>query len=325
MAKSFLKIDPHVHFRDQKETYKETISHGLDLAKSQGVEIVFDMPNTKPALLGERELEERLKLVSKKGRGRYFLYLGITPKEKQIEEVVFCYRKYREVIGFKMYAGESVGNLGVALPKDQEKVYRVLSKLNYKGVIAVHCEKKDYFKNNLFNPQNPISHFYSRPKEAEIEAIKDQTRLVKKANFKGHLHIVHVSTAESVELIDKARKEISISCAVTPHHILWTKDKLKEKNGLLFKINPPLRERKDVEKLKKFLKEGKIDWIETDHAPHQIAEKLFPPYLSGFPSLCLYKEFIEDFLPKIGLSQNEIKKLAFENIYKIFKNKLTKL
>jgi len=325
MPRNFPKIDPHVHFRDQREAYKETISHGLDLAKSQGVEIVFDMPNTKPALLGKKELEERLKLVPKKEKGRYFLYLGITPKEKQIKEAVFCYRKYREVIGFKMYAGESVGSLGVVLLKDQEKVYNVLSKLNYKGVIAVHCEKKEYFKKNLFNPKNPISHFYSRPKGAEIEAIKDQIKLAKKANFKGHLHIVHVSTAESVEIIDKVRKEISISCAVTPHHILWTKDKLKEKNGLLYKINPPLRERKDIEKLREFLKEGKIDWIETDHAPHQIGEKFFPPYLSGFPSLYLYREFTEDFLPQIGLSQNEIKKLTFENIYKVFKNKLTKL
>ena len=215
--------------------------------------------------------------------------------------------------------------LHIVLPKDQEKVYRVLSQLNYKGVIAVHCEKKEYFKNNLFNPQNPISHFYSRPKEAEIEAIRDQIKLVKKANFKAHLHIVHVSTAESVEIVDKARKEISVSCAVTPHHILWTKDKLEEKNGLLYKINPPLREKKDVEKLRKFLKEGKIDWIETDHAPHQIAEKLFPPYLSGFPTLRLYKEFIESFLPKIGLSQDKIRKLTSENIYKVFQDKLTKL
>lgn len=324
MPSNFPKIDPHVHFRDQKEAYKETISHGLDLAENQGVKIVFDMPNTKPSLLGERELKERLKLVPKKEKGRYFLYLGITPKEKQIEEAVFCYQKYKKVIGFKMYAGESVGGLGIVSIEDQERVYRVLSKLNYKGVIAVHCEKEEYFRKNLFNPKNPISHFYSRPKEAEIEAIKDQIKLVKKTNFKGHLHIVHISTAESAEIINKARKEILISCAVTPHHILWTKDKLKEKNGLLYKTNPPLREREDVEKLKEFLKEGKIDWIETDHAPHQIGEKLFPPYLSGFPSLYIYKEFVENFLPQLGLSQKEIKKLTFENIYKVFKNKLAK-
>jgi dihydroorotase len=324
MLKNF-KIDPHVHFRDQKEAYKETISHGLDLAKNQGVKIVFDMPNTKPPLLGERELKERLKLVPQNEKGRYFLYLGVTPKEKQIEEAVFCYQKYKEVIGFKMYAGESVGGLGIVSVEDQERVYRILSKLNYQGVIAVHCEKEKYLRKNLFNPKNPISHFYSRPKEAEIEAIKDQIKLVKKTNFNGHLHIVHISTAESAEIINKARKEILISGAVTPHHILWTKDKLKEKNGLLYKTNPPLREREEVEKLREFLKEGKIDWIETDHAPHQIGEKLFPPYLSGFPSLYIYKEFVEKFLPQLGLSHKQIKELTFENIYKVFKNKLDKL
>ena len=324
MLKNF-RIDPHVHFRDREESYKETIAHGLFLAENQGVGMVFDMPNTKPSLLGETELKERLKLVPKNKKKKYFVYMGLSSDKKQIKQAVYCWKKYKEVIGFKMYAGESVGNLGVISVQNQDKIYEALTSLGYEGVLAVHCEKKKYLKESLFNPKDPESHFRARPKKSEIEAIKDQIKLAKKNRFKGHLHITHISSPESVELIEKAREDISISCGITPHHILWNKEKFKENNGILYKSNPPLREKKDVIKLRNYLKQGKIDWIETDYAPHAISEKLFSPYCSGFPSLCIYKNFIEEFLPKLGLSKKEIERLTFENIYKVFKHKLGKI
>jgi dihydroorotase len=125
-----------------------------------------------------------------------------------------------------------------------------------------------------------------------------------------------------MELIEEARKEIKITCGVTPHHIIWTDEMLNRPDGLLYKMNPPLRNQESVEKLKKYLLEGKIDWVETDHAPHQVGEKMFPPYMSGYPSLCLYKDFVENFLPSIGVSQELIEKMTYDNIWKVFENKL---
>jgi dihydroorotase len=315
-------IDPHVHCRDGKQAYKETIKHVLEIAEKQGVKKIFDMPNTDPPILFKKDVQERLKLVPKNRKGDYFLYVGATANKRQLEEFTKCYNEYNAVIGIKLYAGKSVGNLAVIGMEEQKKVYRILSELNFKGVIAVHCEKENYLKPELWNPSNPITHSYTRPKKAEIESITDQIKFAREANFKGVLHIVHVSCPESIELIEKARKEMKITCGVTPHHILWSNEMLNRPDGLLYKINPPLRDREDVKKLRQCLKEGKIDWIETDHAPHSIGEKLFTPFLSGYPSLYLYKDFVSKFLPNMGVDKKLIKKLTFENIYKIFETKL---
>jgi len=315
-------IDPHVHCRDGKQAYKETIKHVFEIAQKQGVRKIFDMPNTDPPILSEKDVQERLNLVPKSRKGDYFLYIGATTDEKQLEEAVGCYDKYKEIVGIKLYAGRSVGDLAVIDAQRQRRIYEILSNLGYKGVLAVHCEKESYLKPEVWNPLNPISHFYVRPKEAEIEAVKDQIRFAKETNFKGVLHIVHVSCPEVIELVEKARREMQITCGVTPHHILWDNEMLNRPDGLLYKMNPPLRDKEDVIRLRQYLKEGKIDWIETDHAPHAIGEKLFPPYLSGYPSLYLYRNFVDEFLPKMGADRDLIKKLTFENIYRVFRNKL---
>ncbi|MDD3101834.1 MAG: dihydroorotase [Patescibacteria group bacterium] len=312
-------IDPHVHCRDGKQAYKETIEHVFKIADEQGVNKIFDMPNTTPPILFEKDVKARLKLVPKNRKNDYYLYIGLTANRKQLKEAIKCYDKYREVIGFKLYAGKSAGNLAIISVKDQIKIYKTLSEFEYKGVLAVHCEKESFLKPKLWNPLKPITHCFARPKKAEIESVKDQIKFAKQTNFKGTLYICHVSCPESVELIDRARKEIKITCGVTPHHILWSNEMLKQPDGLLYTTNPPLRDKKDVKKLRKYLKDGKIDWIETDHAPHIIGEKLFSPYCPGYPSLYLYKNFTEKFLPSIGLSKKQIKKITFENIRKTFK------
>jgi len=87
-------------------------------------------------------------------------------------------------------------------------------------------------------------------------------------------------------------------------------------------MNPPLRPEYDMMSLRESLKQGKIDWIETDHAPHTIGEKLHTGYLSGYPSLYLYKELIEKILPLWGISPEQINNLTFGNIVKTFGLKL---
>lgn len=316
-------IDPHVHCRDGKQAYKETISHVFKIAKQQGVQKVFDMPNTDPPILLKSDVQKRLKIVPKDQKNNYYLYIGASADKKQLTQAVEAYRKYRQVIGIKLYAGKSVGELAVVSKNDQQKIYQTLADLAYDGVLAVHCEKEKYLKPALFDHSKPITHCHARPKKAEIESIKDQIYLAKSTKFNGTLHIVHVSCPESVNLINTAGKTIKITCAVTPHHIMWSNRVLHNANGLLYKMNPPLRDVEDVNKLRKCLKQGKIDWVETDHAPHAIGEKLFSPYLSGYPSLYLYKYFVKKFLPNLKISTQQIKKLTSENICQTFSNKLT--
>lgn len=317
-----MAIDPHVHCRDGMEAYKETIKHVFEVASEQGVERIFDMPNTDPPILREADVRERLKLVPKSQQGNYFLYVGVTSDERQLEEAVRCYEEYDEVIGLKLFAGKSVGRLTVANIDEQKKIYTLLSDLGYMGVLAVHCEKESLIKQELWNPSDPITHSYTRPEEAEVESIKDQIQLVKETSFEGNLHICHISSPKSIELIDRERGTTRISCGVTPHHILWDDKVSARPDGLIYKVNPPLRSMTSVEELRRCLKDGKIDWIETDHAPHAVGEKLFPPHLSGYPSLYLYKQFVEQFLPSIGLKKQQIEKLTSGNIRRVFRNKL---
>ena len=313
-----MRIDPHVHFRDQEQSYKETIKHGLELAKQQGVDIVFDMPNTARLILTEKDVKERLKFVPKKERERYFLYIGATSNANQLKKAVKLVNSITQVIGIKMYAGKSTGDLATIEEEKQQRVYDILAENKYAGVIAVHCEKERYMR-DIFNPKKPFTHALARPNSAEIESIKDQIKFIKKANFKGNLHVCHVSCKKSVEIIDKARKDIRITCGVTPHHLYWDNSKLKGYYGLLYKTVPPLRSKKDVKYLQRYLREGKIDWIETDHAPHAIGEKLYGPYPSGYPSLYNYKNCVRKLLPSLGLSKKQIEDLTFHNIAKTFK------
>lgn len=310
-------IDPHVHCRDGNQAYKETIAHVFKIAETQGVTHIFDMPNTEPPIVSEADIQKRLKLVPPEEKDNYFLYLGLTSDSRQLEKAVIAFRKLKEIIGFKMYAGRSVGDLAIIKEGQQRKVYAVLTALEYKGVVAVHCEKESELNPDAWDPHNPISHCSARPKEAEIASIQDQINFVKESGFQGTLHIVHVSCPESVELIDVARKEIKITCGVTPHHILWNKSMLKRPDGLIYKMNPPLRSRTDVLGLRRQLKAGKIDWIETDHAHHHFCEKVDPPYLSGYPSLHLYRKLLTK-LQAIGLTPQQIRKLTLENICKTF-------
>jgi dihydroorotase len=89
--------------------------------------------------------------------------------------------------------------------------------------------------------------------------------------------------------------------------------------GLLYKVNPPLRTAADVAALRNALKNGEINWIESDHAPHALVEKLYAPYASGFPSLCLYRQLVEELLPAWGLDNITINKVTGGNIRQVFK------
>lgn len=312
-----MRIDPHVHCRDGQQSYKETIEHVFRLCDLNGIDVIFDMPNTSPPILRTGDLENRLKLVPKDDLLRYRVFIGATPDENQLREAVSLAKDCRQAVGIKMFAGQSVGRMGVTSEKDQLKIYEVLATLDYRGVLAVHCEKESMCKTN-FDPQKPITHCDSRPAQAETSSIEDQVRFIRTAGFRGILHVCHVSVAESVALIRSVRAEIRITCGVTPHHLLWTNTQMNSRDGLLYKVNPPLREISDCIAMRRALKAGDIDWIETDHAPHPVSEKLYPPYASGYPSICLYGNLVDNVLPLWGFDGNMIKNVTCDNIKKTF-------
>lgn len=314
-------IDCHVHLRDFEQKYKETVLHGLEVALDSGVDAVFDMPNTNPPIMTLEIVENRLALAKNANSPIFYgLYMGLTKNPEQIKRGVEAYRRFfPRVVGFKLYAGHSVGDLGVILPEDQFIVYETLTQEGYNGVLAVHSEKESLMDAKKFNPLQPITHCYARPEKAEIDSVKDQTHFAYATRFPGKLHVAHISSPKAVELVNEAKqKGLDISCGVCPHHFIYDWQAMYSNEGILMKMNPPLRSPESQEQMFRYLKEGKIDWIETDHAPHSLEEKTQNPFMSGIPGLPWWPLF-EEFLKQNNFTNQQIKDLTFNNIAKRFK------
>ena len=290
-------IDVHVHLRDWEQSNKETLAHGMGVALSCGVDEVFDMPNTNPPLTGRTAILKRFEDAQACNLAVcYHLWAGVTSDRTQLSEMVALHRElFPRVIGLKMFAGHSTGNMGLTEEETQKQVYHTLAHADYQGVLALHCEKESLLRPNLERNEDFSSHSLARPVEAEVASVRDQLRFALEAGFKGHLHICHLSSIETLSVIEDARAAgVRVSCGVTPHHALLSQDDAKDRS-LYAKMNPPLRSETERSALFAVLLAGRIDWIETDHAPHTLADK--EGGASGIPGfsgmLLLLKALIE--------------------------------
>lgn len=219
-------IGVHEHCRglnrkdpSDKLAYKATIDEVLKVAAALGLKVICDMPNTDPLLTSEEVLLARIGAAKKSAhRGvKYMTWFGLTANPEQIARAVYLWKKYPEVVGLKMFAGKSIGNLAIIAEPDQRIVYQTLSRLGYTGPIAAHCEEESLINLKLYNPRQPWTWNFARPEESENFSIAQQIRLAKETGFQGHLHICHVSSHESVEIINAAKKAgVKISCGITP-------------------------------------------------------------------------------------------------------------
>lgn len=320
---SWWGIDPHEHDRGEEQSDKATIASTLILAHEQGIGTIFGMPNTARPVINRYRVWERLALVPEGERKNYRLYVGLTGDESQIIEALWCYDNIPEVIGLKMFVGKSVGDLSVIDIAKQRMVYRILAKHGFKGVLALHCEKEESMDSRIWDPDNPITHGWARPEIAENVSTGDQIEYALLEGFVGRLHICHVSSPMSVYIIETGRKMgLTISCGLTPQHAKWDERIMRRPDGLLYKVNPPLRPMQSVLEMRRMLVEGRINLIETDHAPHTAVEKGRPLCLSGIPSMTEYRKFVMEFLPSLGLTASAIKALTRDNVIEIFGDKL---
>ncbi len=272
-------IDPHVHLRDWEQKAKETIEHGLTVASKIGIHTVFDMPNTQPALTFAQTIVDRITYGNQIATTidpdfSYCVFGGLTSDPSQVELVAKLHSHlFPRLIGLKMFAGHSTGNMGIVNSAIQDEVYQGLKRAHYKGVLAVHCEMESLLKPHLFSLEDPISHTLARPREAEIASVEKQIELAQNNLFEGTLHICHVSTKEAIEMVNYHKeKGMAITCGATPHHALLDESVMLTQK-LFAKVNPPLRKKEDVAAVFTGLLDGSIDWIESDHAPHTIEDK----------------------------------------------------
>jgi dihydroorotase len=305
-------IDTHVHFRDFKEAYKETVRHGLEVARDSGVDAVYDMLNTDPPGTTEEVVRDRLRLADEASIPEVFygVYVVVTPEREQVKRAVGIYRKYPRVVGLKMFAAHSTGNMGVVEKDDQWMIYSILRREGYNGVLAVHSEKESRMIPGAWDYRMPVSHCLARPEAAEIESVYDQTEMASHTGFKGKLHIPHISAPRAVDIVVSAKKQgLDVSCGVCPHHFMYDWEKMLGKDGLQYKMNPPLRPPESRDEIFRRLKNGDIDWIETDHAPHG-PDKTQAPFMSGIVGLPWWNMF-EEYLRFHEFSDAQIEDLTF--------------
>ncbi len=291
-------IDPHVHLRDWAQAEKETLHHGLSVAYRAGLDAVFEMPNTDPPLVTRDAILRRIDDADA-ARARlgirifHGLYAGLTAVPRQIEEAVRAWKElFPRVVGLKLYAGHSTGKMGIVDPREQALVYRTLAALGFTGVLAVHCEKEDLLRPSEWDPARPVSHARARPPAAEVASVHDQKTFARAAHFRGTLHVCHISTPWALDLLRGRHEEgaveeppgYRVTCGLTPHHALLDANMMESGEGLLLKVNPPLRPLPFPAAMLQRLREGDIDWIETDHAPHTRRDKV-EGFASGFPGV----------------------------------------
>ena len=258
-------IDPQVHFRDPGLTHKEDLKTGSMAAAAGGITTFFEMPNTNPSTITLEKLEKKYKVASEKCITNFSFFFGAT--NDNIEEI----KKMDNTCGLKIFMGSSTGDL---LVDDDEALDRIFSCCD--KIIAVHAEDEEILKEaeKKVSKDSFANHPDARPVEAALKATTKAVNLALK--YKKRLHVLHLSTAEEVEFLRKHKSSGLITAETTPQHLLMHAPNIYNEIGSFAQMNPPIREKYHQKELWAGLKDGTIDCVATDHAPHTFEEKALP-------------------------------------------------
>ena len=255
--------DVHVHFREPGFSYKETIKTGSAAAAHGGYTAVCTMPNLNPVPDCLPALQAQLDIIQKDACIAVYPYAAITKGEKG-EELADLAATAPYAIAF------SDDGRGV---QSDEMMFRAMQKAKVLGkIVAAHCEVNELLKGGyIHDGEYAKAHGHKGICSAsEYKEIERDLYLAKQTG--AAFHVCHISTAESVELIRKAKAEgVDVTCETAPHYLILDENDLQENGN--FKMNPPLRGKRDREALIQGVKDGTIDMIATDHAPHSAEEK----------------------------------------------------
>lgn len=265
-------IDEHVHFREPGLTQKSDLTQGPMAAVAGGVTSFMEMPNTKPPALSHEVLERKYDLAAHSSVANYSFYLGVG--NDNIDEILRTDPK--RVCGLKAYLGSSTGNLLVDREDTLARVFREAPVL-----LAVHTEDDATIRRNLEQAQAKYGddipmeeHPVIRSTEACWLSTKHAVAMAKE--YGTRLHVAHVSTAREMEFFEPGPSEGKRITAEACVHHLWFTDADYARLGARIKWNPSIKTRADRDGLRQAVKEGRIDAVATDHAPHTWEEKQHP-------------------------------------------------
>ena len=255
--------DVHVHFREPGFSYKETIETGCKASARGGYTAVCTMPNLNPVPDTAENLKEQTDIIKRDATINVYPYASITIGQKG-EELSELENMAADAIAF------SDDGKGV---QSEELMRQAMLEAKRRGkMIVAHCEDNSLlFGGYIHDGGYCKAHNHKGIcSESEWKPIERDLKLVKETGCK--YHVCHISTKESVELIRKAKAEgLDVTCETGPHYLVLDDSDLKEEGR--FKMNPPLRSREDKLALIEGIKDGTIDMIATDHAPHSAEEK----------------------------------------------------
>ncbi len=256
-------IDAHVHFREPGFSYKETWLTGSRSAAAGGVTTVFDQPNTDPPTVDRRSFERKAEMASA-STVDYAINGGVTGDwvpEELLDQPLGA-------LG-EVFLADSTGDMGI----DVGLFETALERADAPGVpVTVHAEDAGLFDESVVSDgsgggrEDADAWSAYRPAEAEIAAVEHACEVA--ARLDTTVHVAHTSTPEAVDVASEA----GMTCEVTPHHLLLSRADLDEL-GTYGRMNPPLRSEARREALFERLRDGTVDIVATDHAPHTRAEK----------------------------------------------------
>ncbi len=261
-------IDLHVHLRDPGLTYKETLATGGAAAARGGVTTICAMPNTKP-VIDTRELVEEVHERAKKESPVHVIQIGAITKEQKGEELA-------DIKGMGEAGCHAISEDGKSVMN--ASLYRKAMKIAKENGISVfaHCEDITMVEGGVMNADAKAEELGLKGITNAVEDVIVARDILLAKETGVRLHLCHCSTKDSVEMIRLAKEEgLPVTGEVCPHHFTLCTDDIKENDGN-YKMNPPLRSRKDVEALKAGLASDIMDVISTDHAPHSEEEKNQP-------------------------------------------------
>jgi dihydroorotase len=303
-------MDTQVHFREPGNSHKEDLASGSLAAILGGVTSVFEMPNTNPPTTTRAAIEDKLARARGRMHCDHAFYAGATPQNiGALAEL----EKMPGVCGIKAFLGSSTGTL--LLNKEED----ILAALKAgKRRVAVHSEDEDRMiaRKHLAERGKPETHPVWRDAEAARMSTERVLRLARAAGRR--LHVLHVTTGDEIPLL-AAAKDVA-TAETTPQHLTLSAPECYERLGTYAQMNPPIRDESHRQALWEAVRQGVIDVIGSDHAPHTREEKdkVYPDTPSGMPGVQTLATILLDHVNKGNLSLERFIDLTASGPQRIF-------
>ncbi len=304
-------IDTQVHFREPGLTHKEDLESGTRGAVMGGITTVFEMPNTKPPTTNAEAFQDKLRAAHGRIWCDISFFIGATPEN--IDELARL-ELHPNCCAVKVFMGSSTGSL---LVDSDDALLRILN--NGRRRVAVHAEDEARLRERfpLVDGKNDVRlHPVWRDEQTALQATQRLLRLARQAQRP--VHVLHVTTAEEMELLRTARDIATVE--TTPQHLTLAAPECYERLGTFAQMNPPIREARHREALWKAINDGTVTVLGSDHAPHTKEEKAkpHPQSPSGMTGVQTLLPVMLDHVNKGRLSLERLTELVSRNAARIY-------